>query len=154
MPFNLPFSRSLSIHWTAVLLGFSALAHAQVNIVVDDTKTHQTIDGFGTLASPLVYTLGGSGDTLTTDQRTRALDATYHQVGVNLGYIGTLLESSYGYSQQQNDDSDPLHINWANFQGDFQINPVKKKVIDLAKPFGFTGYFLGGSIANVRYQSK
>ena len=123
---------------------------SSVTVVIDAAVRHQTLDGFGQ-ADPSVVAWP-IPETLSDQLRAVAVDKAYHQVGINLGIIGSLLESPGDYSQRQNDNSDPFVINWAGFNSD-SLKLAKKYVIDLAKPYGFTNYYLGGGAPNIRWAS-
>jgi Glycosyl hydrolase family 30 beta sandwich domain len=123
---------------------------ADATVFVDATVPHQTLDGFGQAEpSTLVYQ---GAENLSDSLRAIAVEKAYSQVGINMGIIGSLLESPSDYSQLRNDDNDPLHINWAGFSPYF-LNNTKQFVVDLAKPYGFTNYYLGAEAPNVRWAS-
>lgn len=138
-----------------VLAGDASIVYAssapnQVEVTIDNTQEHQTIDGFGATHLSLVYE--GIGDVLNTDLRAEAIDAAYNQVGLTLGNLeGDLLESPGGYDQRTNDNSDPSNFNWNGFQS-FRADVMKTKVVDLAEPLGFDDYFVAQKV-NVRWAS-
>ncbi|MBW8041941.1 MAG: hypothetical protein FVQ85_18340 [Planctomycetes bacterium] len=120
----------------------------QVEIIVDNTREHQTMEGFGATHLPLVYE--GIGDVLGPILRAKAIDAVYNQVGISMGNLEVaLLESPGSYKQRANDNNDPFKFNWKGFQT-FRADVMKEKVVDLAEQFGFDNYFLGQKI-NVRW---
>jgi uncharacterized protein (TIGR03437 family) len=121
-------------------------AAPNVTIQVDASITYQRLEGFGEAEPSALPTL--------TDPslRAAAIDNAYRQVGINIGTIGTLLESPGGWAQRQNDNGDPFLINWAGFDAS-QLDFTKRYLVDLAKPSGFTGYYLGQEGPNVRYGS-
>ena len=126
-------------------------AASSVTITVDLGVQYQRFQGFGQASA---YTLVYSGvSTLTGPLRAIANDKAYRQVGLNTGSIGELLESPGGYDQRQNDNSDPLTFNWSGFNTD-ALTASKQYEIDPGKPFGFTGYYLGGEAPNVRFGSS
>ncbi len=121
------------------------------NITVNAAAQFQRLAGFGQAEDfPLVYP--GVPGNMSDALRAEAIEKAYHQVGINMGTVGSLLESPGGYDQRQNDDDDPFNINWKGFNAD-TLTLMKRYIIDLAKPFGFTGYFLGAEGPNVRWQS-
>ena len=123
---------------------------SSVTVIVDGAVWYQTLDGFGQGAPSVVaYPVPQS---LSDAQRAVGVDKAYHQVGVNLGTIGTLLESPGSYGQRQNDNSDPFRINWSGFSS-ASIELAKKYVVDLARPYGFTNYYLGAETPNIRWAS-
>lgn len=108
---------------------------ADVIVTTDNTKKHQTIEGFGATHQTLVY--GGSlGDTLTPSQRSRALDAIFNQIKITTGQIPTVFEASSNsnlstlFDNKTNDNNDPFNLNWSGFSsvlGDM----FKQKVVDI-----------------------
>lgn len=109
---------------------------ADVIVITDNAKKHQTMEGFGATHLTLVY--GGSlGDTLTPSQRSRAIDAIFNQVKITTGQIPTIFEApansnlSTFFENQANDNHDPLKLDWNGFStilGD----TFKQKVVDVA----------------------
>ena len=125
-------------------------ASSQVEVTIDNTQEHQTMEGFGATHIPLSYQK--TGDNLSSDLRDQAIDSVYNQVGITMGNLeGALLESPGTYEERANDNGNPFKINWNGFQT-FWADEMKEKVVDLAKPFGFDNYFLGQKI-NVRWAS-
>lgn len=125
-------------------------AITQVEVIIDNAREYQTMEGFGATHLPLVYE--GTGDVLGPSLRARAIDAVYNQVGIRTGNLeGALLESPGSYDQRANDNDDPSGINWGGFQT-FRAKVMKEKVVDPAIPYGFDNYFLGQKI-NVRWAS-
>ncbi len=119
-------------------------------IVVDNSGEHQRIEGFGATTLSLVHE--GLGDVLSPALRAQAIDAIYNQVGISTGNLeGVLPESPDGWDQRRNDNDDPFNINWGGFQTSSAAT-VKEKLVDLAQPLGFKGYFFGQKI-NIRYTS-
>lgn len=128
----------------------STESNNRVVVMIDNSKEHQTMEGFGATHLSLVYE--GKGDVLSPNLRARAIDAVYHQVGITMGNLeGAVLESPGTYERRANDNNDPFNINWSGFQT-FMADAMKTKVVDLAQPFGFDNYFLGQKI-NVRWGS-
>jgi O-glycosyl hydrolase len=121
-----------------------------VVIVVDNSVEHQRIEGFGATTLSLVNS--DLGDLLSPPLRARAIDAAYSQVGISMGNLeGALPETPDGWDQRRNDNDDPFDINWEGFQIS-SPDAMKEKVVDLAEPLGFNGYFLGQKI-NIRWTS-
>jgi hypothetical protein len=117
---------------------------------VDASTIYQTLDGFGqATGSVLVYP---GGKTLSDSLRAAAVAKAYGQVGLNMGTIGVLLESPGDYDQRQNDNGDPLTVNWRGFSS-FNLDNASRYVVDPARPFGFTSYYLGAEAPNVRWGS-
>ncbi len=134
----------------AVILAVRADAPVNVTITIDPSATHQALAGFGQAEnSVLVYP---GPQTLSDTLRAIAAEKAYHQVGINTGTIGTLLESPGDYDQRRNDNSDPQRIDWSGFSS-FNLDNARQYVVNLAKPFGFTSYFLGAEAPNVRWGS-
>jgi uncharacterized protein (TIGR03437 family) len=122
-----------------------------VNVTVDLSLQYQILEGFGQgVSSSLVYP--GVPPALSDSLRAIAIDKAFRQVGINMGSIGGLIESPGGYDQRQNDNGDPLTVNWAGFNADV-LTGTKRFLVDLAKPLGFTNYYLGAEAPNVRWQS-
>ena len=125
----------------------SVIAAPNVNVQVDLSVTYQKLEGFGQAEpSSLILTLNDAS------LRAVAVDKAYHQVGINMGTIGTLLESPGSYDLRRNDNGDPLSINWSGFYGG-DLDLTKRLLVDLARPFGFTNYYLGAEGPNVRWGS-
>ena len=122
----------------------------RVMVTIDAGRPQQTLDGFGAYGKSLVY---GTNDFLTGDLRARALDAIYQQVRLNTGNLdgSELLESPGSYDRRQNDDGDPLSINWRGFQVE-GANALKAKLIDPGRPLGLDAFYLGTRI-NSRWAS-
>lgn len=117
-----------------------------VVISVDAAVRFQTIDGFGATHLSLMYE--GAGDVLGQELRSKAIDAIYRQVGINLGNLeGSLLESPGSYDQRSNDNSDPNEIDWARFQT-YSVDAMHSNLIMLAEPLGFDGYYVNQRVNN------
>lgn len=117
-----------------------------VVISVDAAVRFQTIDGFGATHLSLMYE--GAGDVLGEDLRSKAIDAIYRQVGINLGNLeGSLLESPGSYDQRSNDNSDPNEIDWARFQT-YSADAIHSGLLTLAEPLGFDGYYVNQRVNN------
>lgn len=111
-------------------------AEAEINIVTDNSKEHQIMEGFGASHQTLVYG-GNLGDVLTPSLRKKAVDALFNQVKITTGQIPAVFEApanstlSNFYTNQANDDNDPLNLNWNGFStilGD----TFKQKVVDVS----------------------
>jgi uncharacterized protein (TIGR03437 family) len=127
------------------------MAAASVNVTVNLAVQYQTMEGFGQ-AEPSSLVYPGVPPALSDSVRAIAIDKAFRQVGINMGTIGGLLESPGSYDQRQNDNSDPFATNWMGFNVD-ALTGAKRYLVDLAKPLGFTGYYLGAEAPNVRWQS-
>jgi O-glycosyl hydrolase len=123
---------------------------ADATITVDATVQHQTLDGFGQ-AEPSVLVYPGQ-QTLSDRLRAIAVEKVYRQVGINMGILGTLIETPGDYDQRRNDNGDPFNTNWSGFSP-YWVNNARQFVVDLAKPYGFTNYYLGAEAPNVRWGS-
>ncbi len=135
--------------WALILVP-RAGAPTEVTIRIDAGVAHQALDGFGQAEnSVLVYP---GAQTLSDPLRALAVDKAYRRVGINMGVIGTLLESPGGYDRRQNDNGDPFLLDWNGFDS-FNLANARQYVVDLARPLGFTSYFLGGEAPNVRWAS-
>ena len=74
----------------ACLLASPATASAKdVAIVIDASKTKQTLEGFGATHQSLAY---GATDYLGA-LREKAIDAAYGQVGLNTGNLGSFIST-------------------------------------------------------------
>jgi O-glycosyl hydrolase len=123
---------------------------AGVEIAVDAAIRQQRFDGFGqATTNPLVHP---GVKTLSDSLRMEAVQKAYKEIGISTGGIGALLESPGGWDRRQNDNSDPFNVNWKGFDAAPLIS-TKRFVIDLARPLGYTNYFLGGETPNVRWAS-
>jgi O-glycosyl hydrolase len=124
---------------------------ADVTVTVDAAVRYQRLDGFGQAASSTLVHPGVPG-ALTDKLRAIAVDKAYHEVGINLGTVGTILESPGGFDRRRNDDEDPENINWKGFDTT-GLSAAGRYLIELAKPLGFTTYYPGGESPNVRWAS-
>jgi hypothetical protein len=121
-----------------------------VAITVDAAVSLQTLEGFGQAENSVLVYPGEK--TLSDSLRIIAVRKVYGNAGINMGTIGTLLESPGGYDLRRNDNSDPFRINWSGFDP-FYLDNAWQYVVGLAKPFGFNGYYLGAEAPNVRWGS-
>lgn len=138
---------------TAVSSGASpgASPSADVTVIVNGSAQYQTLDGFGQ-AEPSTLGPYPTGPNISDSLRATAVEKAYREVGIDMGIIGSLLESPGDYSQRANDNSDPFTINWLGFNPIY-LNAAKTYVVDLAKPYGFSNYYLGAEAPNVRWAS-
>jgi hypothetical protein len=127
------------------------IAAPNVSIIADLSVSYQKLEGFGQ-AEPSSLAPPGVPPTLSDTLRAAAIDKAFRQVGINMGTVGTLLETPGSYDQRQNDNGDPFNINWAGFSPAW-LTLTKQYLIDPAKPLGFTGYYLGAEGPNVRWGS-
>ena len=119
-------------------------------VKIDAGVSYQQIDGFGATHISLDYQ--GMGSTISPELRAKAIDAVYHQVGINLGNLeGGLLESPGSYEQRANDNNDPNEFNWNGFQT-FWADAAHSDILTLAQPDGFTGYYINEKV-NIRWSS-
>jgi len=132
------------------MLAGRAGAPTAVSIAIDAGVTHQKLDGFGQAESSVLAYPGPK--TLSDPLRALAAEKAYRQVGIDMGAIGTLLESPGDYDQRRNDNGDPFLIDWNGFNA-FNLTNARQYVVNVAKPFGFTNYFLGAEAPNVRWGS-
>lgn len=130
-----------------------------VTVGIDNTVTHQVISGWGAEYSKH-YEPGPS-------QIAEILSLVYGQVGLNLGQADQLLEAPVpDFSRTADSDPDAFTINWNGFQGwneqdthDNWIN-APSTIQDgggnylTAKDLGFTGYVLGSSFPNIRWENR
>jgi len=128
----------------------AAAATIDVNVTVDTSHRYQVLDGFGQ-AEPSVLATSGKNQ-LSDSLRIRATGKAFHEVGINMGIIGSLLESPGEYDQRRNDNDNPFDINWNGFNPKY-LEAAKRYLLDLAKPYGFDNYFLGAEAPNVRWAS-
>ena len=139
---------SLKLDWLKLR---PVVAAGNVNVTVDYAIQYQTLEGFGQ-AEPSSLVYPGVAPAASDSVRAVAIDKAFHQVGINMGTIGGLLESPGSYDQRQNDNADPFAVSWPGFNAD-GLTGTKRYLVDLAKPFGFTNYYLGAEAPNVRWQS-
>jgi O-glycosyl hydrolase len=133
----------------ALAVGTCAAA-TSVNVTVDTSITYQRLEGFGQAAPSTLLHLGSK--TVSDSLRAIAIEKAYHEVGINMGTIGMLLESPGGWERRRNDDSNPFSINWKGFDAKGLEN-ARRYLVDLARSFGFTNYYLGAEAPNVRWWS-
>ncbi len=105
-------------------------ARAQVRVTVDAAQEHQTMVGFGATNLSLSFAEGTDAD-----QRARAVQACYGDVGINTGNVNVRPQETPGtFEQQKNDDGDPRTFNWSGFST-WQSAAMKEKVIDVANSY-------------------
>lgn len=124
-------------------------AAGPTSVLVRASVRRQVIEGFG--AS--VRTLASDGpDTLSPALRLRALDAAYRQVGLTMGMVDQMLvESRSPTGEGQNDNRDPLAIDWSGFQT-HAVDVMRPALLDLPPARGFDDYHLGQRF-NTRWAS-
>jgi O-glycosyl hydrolase len=125
-----------------------SVAADNVNVSVDASMEYQRLEGFGQAAPSTLFHLGSK--TSSDSLRAIAIEKAYHQVGINMGMIGMILESPGGWDQRRNDNDDPGAINWKGFDAT-GLKEARRYLVDLAKPYGFTNYYLGAEAPNVRW---
>jgi hypothetical protein len=127
-------------------------------LTIDNAVTHQVISGWGTEYTK-EYEPG-------PDQLAEILSLAYGVLNLNLGQAGQLLEAPVpDFTQTADSDPDPFTINWNGFQGwqeqdthDNWIN-APSTIQDgngnylTARDLGFTGYVLGNSFPNLRWEN-
>jgi hypothetical protein len=121
---------------------------SNVTVTIDASTEYQRLEGFGQAASNSLTSRGAK--TVTDPLRAIAIEKAYHQVGINMGTIGMLLESPGGWEQRRNDDNEPFTINWKGFDTS-ELKATHQYLVELAKPHGFTNYYLGAESPNVRW---
>jgi hypothetical protein len=124
---------------------------ADVTVTVDNSIEYQRLDGFGE-AAPSTLAHPGVPGALTRKLRAVGVETAFRKVGINMGSMGTLLESPGGFERRRNDDGDPFRINWKGFDAS-GLDAGRRNLVDLAGPFGFTNYYLGAEAPNVRWGS-
>jgi O-glycosyl hydrolase len=124
---------------------------AGVTVTVDASIQYQRLQGFGSAAASTLQH-PGVPNALTDRLRAVAADKAFHQVGISMGSVGTLLESPGGFERRRNDDGDPFTLNWKGFDA-AGLNAARHYLVDLAGRLGFTNYYLGAEAPNVRWGS-
>lgn len=128
----------------------SEISKDTVKVVIDKNKLQQKIEGFGATHVSLIYE--GAGDVLSPEIRAKAIDALFKQVGISMGNLeGALLESTGGWENRKNDNSDPFSINWDGFETK-TAEAIQQNLVKPALPLGFDNYFLSQKV-NVRWAS-
>jgi len=126
-------------------------AATSVAILVNNTHSHQVMEGFGATLNAEVP----GPDVLTASQRARALDAVYNQVKIRTGQAPTVVEApSTGgdfYDRRANDNSDPFALNWLGYNKTPGDN-FKQKVVDLV-PAEATANIFPDVHINIRWGS-
>ena len=129
-----------------------------VAVQVDNSVTHQIINGWGTEFTK-EYEPG-------SDQIASILSLVYGELHLNLGQAGQLLEAPVpDFTRTQDSDPDPFTINWNGFQG-WQEQDMHDNWINApstiqdeqgnfltAKQLGYSDYFLGTSFPNIRWEN-
>jgi O-glycosyl hydrolase len=112
-------------------LSLAGAAEGIAILRVDADKPRQVMEGFGATTLSLVYE-GPLGDTLDPDLRKRAIEAAYGKVRLNAGNL------EIGFFQL----ADHAHAAGWNGYRTFGAEAMKKKVVDLAAPLGFSDFVL------------
>jgi O-glycosyl hydrolase len=123
------------------------------DITVDNTTTHQTIAGWGA-EYPYEYSASLS-------ERPEIISEVYGTLKLTSVQVGQLLEAPVAdYTMTQNSNPDPNVITWSGFQG-WQERDNHDGWLDLAstsmltaRQLGLTGYVLGTSFPNVRWENR
>src|SRR6266545_3012370 len=118
----------------------SAPTRADVQVVIDNGKPHQTIQGFGATTISLVF---GANDNVPPALRTQAIDALYNQVKLNMGNLEVepFESPASDVYAPVNDDASPMTFGagWNWLQSDNMI----QKVVNPGTIFGFDHYWIG-----------
>lgn len=127
--------------WLALALLLAAVsARADVRVVIDGSKPHQTMQGFGATTISLVF---NAADNVPPAMRTQAIDALYNQVKLNTGNleIEPFESSVSNVYAPANDNASPTSFGagWNWIQSDNMV----QKVVNPGAPFGFDHYWLG-----------
>lgn len=131
-------------HTVGAVLAVPGVA-AAANVTVAGNQSHQTMEGFGATTMSMVY---NTKDNIRADLRPRALEAAYKEVGLNTGSVqAEPFESpSTDVYAPANDDNDPNTFNQSGFNW-VQSDNIVQKLINPAKQYGFTDYYLGPVIS-------
>ncbi|MEO7733282.1 MAG: glycoside hydrolase family 30 beta sandwich domain-containing protein [Kofleriaceae bacterium] len=126
-----------------LLLGAAATVHADVQVVIDNGKPHQTMQGFGATTLSLVY---NATDNVPAELRTQAIDALYHQVQLTMGNLEVEpfeAPASNVYAPANDDASAATFgaFNWV------QSDNMMQKVVTPGAAFGFDHYWIGPVIS-------
>ena len=132
----------------ALSLTMAAWAQSNVTVKIDASTEYQRMEGFGQAASNSLTSHGAK--TVSDSLRAIAIEKAYHQVGINMGTIGMLLESPGAWERRRNDDDDPFTINWKGFDTT-ALKATHQYLIEPAKAHGFSNYYLGAESPNVRW---
>ena len=135
------YDRTMRSWWLALAsLLAAAPARADVRIVIDGSKPHQTMQGFGATTISLVF---NATDNVPPAMRTQAIDALYDQVRLNMGNLEIEPFESPGSNvyAPANDNASPTSFGagWNWIQSDNMV----QKVVNPGAPFGFDRYWLG-----------
>ena len=132
---------------------------APAMIAVDAKMTHQTMAGWGA-EFPVEYSASNS-------DRAQIISLVYGQLHLTSTQAGSLLEAPVpDFTMTQNSNPDPTVITWSGFQGwdeqtdhdDWIALPSTTKDMNgkalTAEQLGLTGYVLGASFPNIRWENK
>jgi MYXO-CTERM domain-containing protein len=118
----------------------SVPARAEVRVVIDGEKVHQTMQGFGATTISLVF---NATDNVPPALRTQAIEALYGQVKLNMGNleIEPFESPASNVFAPANDNASPTSFGagWNWIQSDNMI----QKVVNPGATFGFDHYWLG-----------
>src|SRR5262245_2054291 len=115
-------------------------AAADVRVVVDNGKPHQTMQGFGATTISLAF---GPMDNVPAAMRTQAIDALFNQVKLNMGNLEVepFESPTSNLYAPANDDGNPATFgpgwNW------MQSDNMLQKVVMPGTPFGYDHYWIG-----------
>ncbi len=133
-----------SIPVAVALLLFGASAHADVAVTIDNSKPHQTMQGFGATTISLVF---NATDNVPAALRTQAIDALYNQVKLNMGNLEVEpfeAPASNVYAPA-NDDGSPTTFGAFNW---IQSDNMMQKVVTPGAAFGFDHFWIGPVVSS------
>jgi len=133
-----------SIRVALTLLLLAASARADVTVTIDNSKPHQTMQGFGATTISLVF---NATDNVPAALRTQAIDALYNQVKLNMGNLEVEpfeAPASNVYAPA-NDDGSPMTFGAFNW---IQSDNMMQKVVTPGAAFGFDHYWLGPVVSS------
>jgi len=127
-----------------LLLSFaSTIASADVAVTIDDSKPHQTMQGFGATTLSLVF---NAMDNVPPALRTQAIDALYNQVKLTMGNLEVepFESPASNVYAPANDDSSTTTFGSFNW---IQSDNMMQKVVTPGQAFGFDHYWIGPVIS-------
>jgi O-glycosyl hydrolase len=127
-----------------LLLSFaSTIASADVVVTIDNSKQHQTMQGFGATTLSLVF---NAMDNVPPALRTQAIDALYNQVKLNTGNLEVepFESPASNVYAPANDDSSTTTFGSFNW---IQSDNMMQKVVTPGQAFGFDHYWIGPVIS-------
>jgi uncharacterized protein (TIGR03382 family) len=124
-------------------LASSSIALGDVQVTIDNSKPHQTMQGFGATTLPLIY---NAMDNVPPALRTQAIDALYNQVKLNMGNLEVepFESPASNVYAPANDNSNPSMFGAFNW---IQSDNMMQGVVTPGKPFGFDHYWIGPVIS-------